>query len=262
MDPWQDLHRRWKANQGPEQTNTDGDDDTDRGGPEPDFHQDSRLAGTRVFIAYQPFEGRPSKRFIKPLNVQQTLYADYLNAYCELRSDTRTFRLDRIVEVIDSQGEVHEGAEFFMQFAPPPPKGRSAGPSRHTSFGRSLKAVEAFGDMIRVLVFLAEFDRKLVKREVDAIMSYLTYQCRQIGLDLTKAEVTDLRRWIKMLRPDTLDFKAALSRVARHRKHTSDDVWELAEIVLGADGKISPMDKEAVLLLKSAIGEVFRAETG
>jgi DNA polymerase III epsilon subunit family exonuclease len=55
--------------------------------------------GKRMFIRYVDGEGKESERWITPKQVTGLADYVYLQAYCHLREDDRSFRLDRIVEV-------------------------------------------------------------------------------------------------------------------------------------------------------------------
>lgn len=56
-------------------------------------------SGKRMFIRYVDKNGETSERWITPKQVIGLSDYIYLQAYCHLRQDERSFRLDRIVEV-------------------------------------------------------------------------------------------------------------------------------------------------------------------
>lgn len=56
-------------------------------------------SGKRVEITYVDKDGETTRRWITPMQVMGLQDYLYLRAYCHLREDERTFRLDRIVEV-------------------------------------------------------------------------------------------------------------------------------------------------------------------
>jgi predicted DNA-binding transcriptional regulator YafY len=62
-------------------------------------------SGKRLQITYVDKDGEKTRRWVTPIQVLG--YADYiyLRAYCHLRNDERTFRLDRIVEVRVEMGQ-------------------------------------------------------------------------------------------------------------------------------------------------------------
>lgn len=57
-------------------------------------------AGTALEILYADTTGAVTQRRIRPLRLEERWGRQYVVAYCELRRDERSFRLDRIVEVL------------------------------------------------------------------------------------------------------------------------------------------------------------------
>jgi DNA polymerase-3 subunit epsilon len=55
--------------------------------------------GQTLFLRYVDAGGRETERLVRPLQVTSARGELYLVAYCYLREDQRTFRLDRIVEM-------------------------------------------------------------------------------------------------------------------------------------------------------------------
>jgi DNA polymerase-3 subunit epsilon len=56
-------------------------------------------SGQMLFLRYVDASGRETERVVRPLHVTTQRGELYLIAYCHLREDQRTFRLDRIVEM-------------------------------------------------------------------------------------------------------------------------------------------------------------------
>src|SRR5437868_13892199 len=122
---------------------------------DPDF----ALAGMRVGIAYKDERGLRSKRVIRLRRLDAGEYASYLRAFCELRKDERTFRLDRIDTLYDpSTGEILGDPDKF--FSPYIEKSlleeeRTAEKSR---FRRAWAAIDALRDELAVLILVARAD--------------------------------------------------------------------------------------------------------
>lgn len=57
-------------------------------------------AGTALDIFYADTGGEVTQRRIRPLRLEERWGRQYVVAYCELRRDERSFRLDRIVEIL------------------------------------------------------------------------------------------------------------------------------------------------------------------
>jgi predicted DNA-binding transcriptional regulator YafY len=56
-------------------------------------------AQAAIWIRYKGSDGQHSERVVQPRKVTLREQATYLVAYCHLKHEERTFRLDRIVEL-------------------------------------------------------------------------------------------------------------------------------------------------------------------
>lgn len=174
----------------------------------------------------------------------------------------RSFKIDRILEVVDPDGEVQDVQEFFAPFIERHP-GRSAGPDRHTPFGRALHIIDRLGDELRLLAFVAEVDGKFGQKEAKMIMRIAEMRASDMGLDLNSAQIGDLRRWTKSQKPDLHGMQAAIARMAKTGNSGDyDEVWSLVEIVAESDGKIKPEELEALRSIRAAMDVEFLAARG
>lgn len=55
--------------------------------------------GSRVVVSYLSSDGQATERQLTPLGIRQEARGNYLVAFCHLRNEERTFRLDRILRV-------------------------------------------------------------------------------------------------------------------------------------------------------------------
>ena len=78
----------------------------------------------------------------------------------------------------------------------------------------------------------------------------------ELGLDLNKAEIVDLRKWLKVQNPDARAMRATIGRIATKKSMTIDEIWEL-KIVAGIDGKVTRKEREAMTEVRSALEEEF-----
>src|SRR5262245_19764427 len=77
-------------------------DSPDMEDPGSDLAEAGSLLGVRLAIIYEDAKGDETRRFI---TVQKAIRGNgvwFLQAYCELRHALRTFRFDRIREIIDT----------------------------------------------------------------------------------------------------------------------------------------------------------------
>jgi hypothetical protein len=203
-----------------------GDFDTD------DNSRQASLDGLRIWISYRDIKGAESGRWVRIYRIERRLAVDYLVAHCELRDQTRTFRLDRIAQVADRSGEMHDPALFFRPHAPVVRVRKS---QRDTGFDRALRLIDHVGDDLKVLAFMGEADGRFGKKEVDVLMRYAAYRAAELVIDLEPQDKEALRRWIKALNPDGKTLRAAISRIAARGFTTVQDLWELSGLVASAD---------------------------
>ena len=220
--------------------------------------RDPRFDGWRIWIRYSDFEGATSERWVRVYRIASRQFNDYLVGHCELRNATRTFRVDRIMEVADRDGEIHDARDFFQPYLSDV-KGRSAGPDRHRGFGRALHIIDQIGDDLKMLAFISESDVRMGNKEADIIMKYAALRAQDLGLDFSKADTVDLRRWMKLQNPDVTTMRSSIARIAKRKTGTFDDLWDMASIVVEIDGKIHDAELAAMNELRGALEEEFAA---
>lgn len=218
--------------------------------------RDPRFDGWRIWIAYADFEGARSERWIRVYRIVSRQFNDYLVGHCELRKAIRTFRIDRILEVADRDGEVHEPRDFFRPYLSDV-EGRSSGPDRKRGFGKALHIIDQVGDDLKILAFVSESDGRMGKKEADIIMQYAALRAKDMGLDINKTDIVDLRKWLKVQNPDGLALRSSIARAAKRKTTTFDDLWEMCSIVVEIDGKIQDAEREAMRELKLALEEEY-----
>jgi tellurite resistance protein len=218
--------------------------------------RDPRFDGWRIWISYMDLDNKRSNRWVRVYRVEARDFGDYLIGHCELRNETRAFRIDRIAAVADASGELHETDEFFEPYIDAPER-PATGPDKSTPFGRALHIIDRLGDELRLLAFIAEADGRMGREEAGIIMRIAEMRARDIGLDLSKAEIVDLKRWLKAQHPDALAMQAAIRRMAGMGASGYHDVWSLVEIVAEADGALSPQETSALRNIKAAMDWEF-----
>jgi predicted DNA-binding transcriptional regulator YafY len=139
------------------------------------------LDGLALSILYQDASGAVSERTIRCHNLTEAGGFYYVDAYCLLRKARRTFRLDRIAEVIDySTGEVIADVRGFFaeqigeDIGPETESARtSQRPDRFLNpRTTNPRIAAAFRDGAKVLLFMAMSDDELHPQERNLIVSY------------------------------------------------------------------------------------------
>jgi len=206
------------------------------------------LLGVRLAIDYLDSRMERTRRFIVVKKATRSGCGFCLHAYCELRRAHRTFRVDRIVEVIDMRtGEVHENpAEFFSDLllvaeatAPRRRKPRVDGTER-------LIAESEHG--LTVLLYFAQSDETLRRGERSVIWKYLEWQQHRCSIEGRVAR-RPLNAWMNTLLPDTKQFETALVQMMeRESIHARYVLAHVPEIVM-ADGHADDEEKRRLSIL-------------
>lgn len=70
----------------------------------------------RLAIEYQDYDGALSRRIINVVAIGLSSAKDrmYIKAFCELRKDFRTFRVDKIASLTTADGDVKDAADVFF----------------------------------------------------------------------------------------------------------------------------------------------------
>lgn len=218
-------------------------------GPRP---ADQRLEGARLWLRYCDSAGQVTERFVNQCSLQRAEFGDYLHAFCELRQDWRSFLISRIQEISDPHGEVHDPEQLLKNFLPPRQR-KEHEPQRRSPFGRALILVDRIGDIARILAFAAEADARFLPKELDVITGVAADFAKQSGLYVTKTDLENFGRWVKLLRPSALEARAACERLAAKRQFSAQDIAELVDIVITVDNKVTADERGAVEILKDAV---------
>lgn len=125
--------------------------------------------------------------------------------------------------------------------------------------GRVRSLLEHTQDELLVLAFAARADNKLGRLEADILQKYAEERARDFAISLVDEDVQDLKRWCKQQSPTSEEVEAAIHRLADEEHFSPGELWELIEIVLGIDGKISKKEHAAASELAGYIKEATAA---
>lgn len=223
---------------------------------EPDF----ALAGMRVGIAYKDERGSRSKRVIRVRRLDAGEYVSYLHAFCELRKDERTFRLDRIDILYDpSTGEILGNPDQFFG----PYIERSLLEEERTTeksrFRRAWVAIEALRDELAVLILVARADGRFVKAEQNMMLKYASERAKELDIELNDEGLVVLLNWIKTQDPSEPEARIAVRNLAR-RPDALESIWEVSELIAEADGKVREQEVTAFREVRAAIESIVAEE--
>lgn len=237
-----------------------GDDPADMTAGEP-ADTDFALAGMRVGIAYKDERGLRSKRVIRLKRLDAGEYASYLHAFCELRKDERTFRLDRIEVLYDpSTGEILGNPEHFFG----PYIERSLLEEERTTersrFRRAWSAIEILRDELAVLILVARADGRFVKAEQNMLLKYASERAKELAVELNDEAQVVLLNWIKTQDPSEPEARIAVRNLAR-KPDALESIWEVSELIAEADGKVREQEVTAFREVRAAIESIVAEES-
>jgi hypothetical protein len=215
------------------------------------------IDGVALGIAYKDATGMPSQRTIRC----KAAYRDrpggrhiYIEAWCLLRQDWRSFRLDRIVDVYDyTTGEVVGSGEAFF--------GSLLGTDVSQPLSEA-KACKQFVDGARVLTFIAMSDGRLDARELAIIVEFAVSRVRTVSPTYPNPEWL-ARMWVGNYVPSRQSALAGLRAVWADEVYAADVASRMIDVML-ADGHVSDEEMEAAWAIVKGMNraDVRRAQTG
>ena len=182
-----------------------------------------------VFMAYRDSKGQESARHVTIYKVAPKAGHYMLRGQCHERKAWRTFRSDRVVELVTpADGEVFEDADAFV-------REYLLAESAHDSPAAALDAAFArCTDLMVALSFLARCDGHYDDREQEVIWHVLGARCWDIDYDPSAAA-----RRIALLRPDFDDFIEAVERLVEEGDESALTLARGAVNVVNADRQLS-----------------------
>ncbi|MGE3872038.1 MAG: hypothetical protein AB7F74_03675 [Parvibaculaceae bacterium] len=122
---------------------------------------------------------------------------------------------------------------------------------------KSRRLLEAISDELIVLIYAAKSDDKLGRFEHNILGKYAELRAQDLAMALDSDEIAEMRRWCKAQEPGGEETEAAIMRLAERPQADPEGLWEMIEIVLTIDGKITKGEKAAALELAGYIEQTF-----
>lgn len=204
------------------------------------------LSGLVFGLEYSDANGVISSRVIRLKEVFPADHTLYLTGHCYLRGDDRTFRVDRILRLIDhrSGASIHNPSEFFERFVD---RAAKVTPEHEAAMNRARPGLKA-------LLWLAHADRRLDEAEISALLDYIPER-----LSIGNAKAVSLkwdrdlaRLWIENYRPTLDESAGALMRMSKGGGEARL-FKAYAEKVVAADGSISDLERKRLDKLMKAL---------
>ncbi len=212
------------------------EDDAQPSGPLRDLATD--LEGLAIGIVYFDASGGRSERSIRCLKLREHNGLHYIDAWCKLRDAQRSFRVDRIAEIIDySTGEVIDDVMGFLEpyfesleIVPIRAAKPKSGPTAAAAF-------RAFRDGARVLLFVSMADGELHPTEAAIINAYAVDRIRRFAPETAEPEAI-AARWIGNQSPTRNAAMAALRAVLDDAEHGRDLAHAIIDLI-AVDGIVT-----------------------
>lgn len=221
-----------------------------------EFGGNENIRGVLLAIHYRDAQGQETNRRIECHKFRVHANSVTLAAYCYERDAERTFRVDRIAQIIDlNTGEVFEDAMVYLtRFAncAALPDGLLAG--KRASPGQR-RAMTKSRDGIRILVFLARCDGEYHSKERAAIADYIRARCGELEYDIDA-----LLDYADHQYPDEELYFSTLDEIEVEAELDGDDHLRLllsaVVAVIEADGKITDEEFEFASEIQTIAEEI------
>lgn len=185
------------------------------------------------YITYERSNGNVSKRAISVISEN----GYYVYAYCHLRNAKRTFVIDNIIEAINLEtGElVNDIVEDMYENYKNTPKGK-----QEHIINTEIHAV-------RILLFIARADGRMVKSERQLIVDFLKN-------NNYAADPNTLDQLIKgMMEPSHKEFKSTVADMAKKDKPKLALLYDYAQKIVARGETIDPLEEAALKIMKNAL---------
>lgn len=119
------------------------------------------------------------------------------------------------------------------------------------------RLLEFVKDELLVLTFVARADGKLGRFENDILNRYAAERANDFQIPLVDEDVPDIKKWLKLQSPQPDEIAAVIDRIADSGILSPNELWELIELVVSIDGKISKVEKAVALEIAQYIKQSF-----
>lgn len=190
------------------------------------------VGGFSVVIEYTDTKGNASQRLITCRNLTVRAGKEYINAFCHHRQSPRSFRIDRITDIFDTNtGESLSPAQaFFSTFEPD--ESSKSGLTWGLSVGRRADLIA----LLNALIFIARCDTEFHPSERESLEKALTSFWLRLEV-LGDPDFDDILRYADRLAPDGETFWVAMHRFKEDRE-LADIFVRHANLLIQADGII------------------------
>jgi len=196
-------------------------------------YTDHELSGMTIGIEHVDADGFVSRRWATIVATAEVDGHNRLLCHCFSSEDLRSFRMDRVINFFDEQGETFDVREF-LHLKANPTKARTGGGSYRS----------AIRDGLRVLIAVARADGHLNAEEVDVIMDYARAEGTRKGVTEDEAALAELRRYVERLQPSGSVVASCIDRLTNEDEETQDNLLAYLAKVVWADRVLDDSEAE------------------
>lgn len=173
---------------------------------EPAWQPDA-VAGRNLVIFYLDARGARSERQVRCRHLADNKGVLHLAAWCELRNQVRSFRVDRITEVFDALSGESLGSGLTWAEGRAPDRRNASG----YRFGLSPHDYGDLNAALNVLAFVSRCDGDQHEGEIEAMIGFASgwWMRRELVHELDESALVE---WIERLAPDAETFFVSLHR--------------------------------------------------
>jgi hypothetical protein len=132
------------------------------------------------------------------------------------------------------------------------PDGTTAKPSSRVS-----RLFDLVQDELIVLIYMSIIDGKRGRFENDLLKTYATARSQDFSVPLFEEDLVDIKKWIKQQSPSLDDMLMAVDKIADSQTLSPKELWDLAELIVSIDGKISKSELGAAHALAEQMKRSF-----
>jgi DNA polymerase III epsilon subunit-like protein len=207
------------------------------------------IEGVALGLEYVDAAGAPSARRVLAARVRPAASGYfYLDAWCLLRNDWRSFRSDRMRKIMipPAWTEVGDPGNFLREYAPEPRERQG------TPRGPNTKII--CRDGLSILLYVARSDGDVIPdSEKGVIRDYIAAACQRAGISPDAAMVDNVSAYADSLYPSARSMGRYLGRLERDAGALEVLVSHISALVR-ADIVYSEQEQTAVATLVKAIG--------
>ena len=119
------------------------------------------------------------------------------------------------------------------------------------------KLFEVIRDELIVLNYMTMSDGKRGRFENQVLNKYVLERSNDLSIYLDEEEIDDIKKWMKDQSPHLDEMMMAVDRIADKQTISATEIWELAQIIVGIDGKITKEENIAMQNLARQLAVSF-----